>query len=200
MVDQPKRDNILLQGEDGQVIAWLDGGQNMDKPENIPLGEPTKINGEWYYRTTHSLWVLRLTDDARPGLSLAEAAKMPVWVFVKWMLGLKEAAELIFERFHFPWQVEAFDGWDRDSGCPEMSRTVYFQNELDPEADSVRGTFMVRKVNDSTQVGNPFHAFSLGELIVAECLRSDYCEAWRIEGNRVLRVIQPRKEKPKSDQ
>lgn len=58
------------------------------KLENIPLNTPTKMNGEWFYRTRHSLWVLRLTEDTR--LELSTGAKRPCWIFHAWTKGDKD--------------------------------------------------------------------------------------------------------------
>jgi len=51
--------------------------------QKLPLGEPTKIDGQWYYLTRHSIWVLRSADD--PRVALGEVGKMPVWVFHSWI-------------------------------------------------------------------------------------------------------------------
>jgi len=54
-----------------------------DIPEFVPpLGEPYQLPDtgqirEWFYRTRHSTWVLRVADDNR--FPSHEAAKLPVW-------------------------------------------------------------------------------------------------------------------------
>ena len=45
----------------------------------LPLGEPIKVNGEWFYKTRHKVWILRLADDTT--MPPTEAAKLPVWVY-----------------------------------------------------------------------------------------------------------------------
>jgi len=40
----------------------------------LPLGTPTEVKGQWYYRTRHAIWVLRSSDGPGP------EEKHPVWV------------------------------------------------------------------------------------------------------------------------
>lgn len=54
----------------------------LGEPYQLPKGRSTSTSqsrrGEWFYRTRHSTWVLRVTDDNR--FTPDEAAKIPVWV------------------------------------------------------------------------------------------------------------------------
>ena len=50
-----------------------------EEAKAIPLGIPHKINGEWFYRTKHSIWASRVTDDLQ---WFPVVAKKPVWVRV----------------------------------------------------------------------------------------------------------------------
>lgn len=56
----------------------FDNEGNLDYSKLV-IGVIAGINGEWYYRTKHSVWVMRTVDDTRK-----DGASMPVWVFVAW--------------------------------------------------------------------------------------------------------------------
>lgn len=50
---------------------------NMPKPTDLPLCEPTKFDGQWYYRTkSDAVWVMRYVDDDDL------VSLRPVWVLV----------------------------------------------------------------------------------------------------------------------
>lgn len=65
----------------------------------------------------------------------------------------REQADKAFEVYDFgDAKVVASDGWERLSPGREWSRVVYFENDEDPRADSVKGHFVLTFAGDTASV------------------------------------------------
>ena len=77
------------------------------------------------------------------------------------------AAEAKFEAFDFGANVvEDVEGWEYVNDGDEMTRTVYFENAEDPEADSQRGHFTVRFEAGTDAVAEAYGA--LGGTVIED--------------------------------
>ncbi len=68
-----------------------------------------------------------------------------------------EAADRKFEDFDFgEAKIEDMEGWEYENEGDQMTRTVYFENSEDPDADSVRGHFNVRFEQGSAVIADAY--------------------------------------------
>lgn len=69
----------------------------------------------------------------------------------------RDAADRKFEDFDFgETKVEDMEGWEYENDGDQMTRTVYFENAEDPDADSVRGHFNVRFEEGSAVISDAY--------------------------------------------
>jgi hypothetical protein len=69
----------------------------------------------------------------------------------------RDAADRKFEDFDFGTSnVEDMEGWEFENDGDQMTRTVYFEDSEDPDADSVRGHFNVRFETGSAVIADAY--------------------------------------------
>lgn len=69
----------------------------------------------------------------------------------------RDAADRKFEDFDFGTsKVEDIKGWEYENDGDQMTRTVYFENSEDPDADSMRGHFNVRFEPGSATISDAY--------------------------------------------
>lgn len=55
-----------------------------------------------------------------------------------------EAADAAYEGFDFGYQVADGQGWERSTADDEWVKVLFFENDEDPSADSLKGHIAVR--------------------------------------------------------
>lgn len=76
----------------------------------------------------------------------------------------RSAADYEIETYDFGYQVVGVDGWEWNSGSDEVSKTIYFENEEDPDGPSIKGHFVVRFENGTAVVQDAYGSINGNDI------------------------------------
>ena len=76
----------------------------------------------------------------------------------------REILEQRFTTYDFGCMIEGVDGWSTETPETEWTRTIYLENEADPDAASLKGHFTVRFYGETAVVADEYGMLA-GDII-----------------------------------